>query len=154
MLFWAVTAIAIVAEQPLRGQTVAEVADEATAIAEVLAADDRRIAAMTTADKQALETVCDDDLHYAHSSGTVDTKPSLIDSITRGRTKYLAFDPVERTVSFPAPGIAVVTGQAAVRVANEQGRHDVRLRFLAVWREVRGEWKFFAWQSARLPPAG
>lgn len=151
LLCLAVMAMAIAAHDPLRGQGVADVADERTTAADVLAADDLRIAAMTTADETELERLLDDDLHYGHSSGTIDTKESLIDAITSGRLTYSAFEPAERTVSFPTPEIAIVAGQAAVTVEAEKGRQEFRLGFLSVWRQVCGEWKFLAWQSVRVP---
>ena len=30
---------------------------------------------------------------------------------------------------------------------------DAVLSFLAVWREEKGQWRFLAWQSCKLPPA-
>lgn len=131
----------------------ATVAEHASATDLILAADDRRIEAMTRVDAAALDAILDDDLHYAHSSGTVDTKDSFIDLVTSGRTKYLEYEPQPRRVTFPLPGVAIMTGRTDVVVENEKGRNAFTLSYLAVWREVRGEWLFFAWQSARLPPA-
>lgn len=131
-------------------QAVAEIAADQ---AEVLAADGVRIEAMTTADRPLLEEILDDDLHYAHSNGVVDTKDSLIDLITSGRTTYVAYEPAERHVSFPVEGIAIVSGRAAIVVRNQQGRNEFTVSYLAVWRRAIDGWKFLAWQSARLPPA-
>src|SRR6218665_1760791 len=41
---------------------------------ELVAADDARVAATLAVDKAAMEKIFTDDLHYAHSSGVVDTK--------------------------------------------------------------------------------
>ena len=115
-------------------------------------ADDARVAATKSADREKLTAIFSDDLRYAHSSGTVDTKQSFIESLTSGRTKYVALDYEERAFTFPAPGIALMTGRAHVKVANATGGVDMLLSFLGVWREENGHWRFLAWQSCKLPP--
>lgn len=116
------------------------------------AADDARIAAMVTADTAALEPLLSVDLRYAHSNGTVDTKASLLDLVGSGRTRYVAYDVAAREFTFPAPGIALMTGRADVEVETAEGRRGMVLAYLAAWRLERGAWRFLAWQSARLPP--
>ena len=120
--------------------------------AALTAADDARVAATKSADREKLTAIFSDDLRYAHSSGTVDTKQSYIESLTSGRTKYVALDYEERAFTFPAPGIALMTGRAHVEVANSTGAVDMVLSFLSVWREENGHWRFLAWQSCKLPP--
>jgi hypothetical protein len=119
--------------------------------AALTSADDARVAAMKSADREKLAALLSDDLRYAHSSGTVDTKQSYIESLTSGRTKYLTLDYEERAFTFPAPGIALMTGRAHVKFANATGEVDMNLSFLAVWREENGHWRFLAWQSCKLP---
>ena len=116
----------------------------------VAAADDARIAAMVAADQKSLADLLSEELHYAHSNGTVDTKDTFVDLIKSGRTKYLAYRPIERAFAFPADGIAVATGRAAVTVENAAGRSDMTLAYLAVWRKEANNWRFLAWQSTRL----
>ncbi|MEO6787340.1 MAG: nuclear transport factor 2 family protein [Chthoniobacteraceae bacterium] len=115
------------------------------------AADAERVAAMKSADREKLAAFLSDDLRYAHSSGTVDTKQSFIESLTTGRTKYLALDYEERAFTFPTPKIALMTGRAHLKVANATGEADMLLGFLGVWREENGKWRFLAWQSCKLP---
>ena len=120
--------------------------------AALASADDLRVAAMKSADREKLAAILSDDLRYAHSSGTVDTKQSFIEALTSGRTKYVALDYEERAFTFPAPGVALMTGRARVRVANASGENDMLLGFLGVWREENGHWRFLAWQSCKLTP--
>ena len=119
--------------------------------ATLAAADTERVAAMKSADREKLAAILSDDLRYAHSSGTVDTKQSFIESLTTGRTKYVALDYEERAFTFPAPGMALMTGRAHVKVTNATGEVDMLLGFLGVWREENGHWRFLAWQSCKLP---
>lgn len=120
--------------------------------AALTAADTERVAAMKSADREKLAAILSDDLRYAHSSGTVDTKQSFIESLTTGRTKYVALDYKDRAFTFPAPGIALMAGRAHVQVVNATGEVDMQLSFLSVWREENGRWRFLAWQSCKLPP--
>jgi len=128
-------------------------AEENPALAPLKAADDARIAAMQSPDRGILETVFADDLHYAHSNGVVDTKASFIDVLTSGKTKYIGYDHLERSFSFPAPGIALMHGKARIQAETAAGKLDAVLSYLAVWREENGHWRFLAWQSCKLPPA-
>lgn len=122
-------------------------------VAAVAAADDARIAAMVAADPATLAGLISADLHYAHSNGAVDTKETFLDLFESGRTKYLAYRPTEREFTFPADGIAMVTGRAVVTVENAGGRNELFLSFLSIWRKEADGWRFLAWQSARLPAA-
>lgn len=126
-------------------------AEDPTLVA-LRAADDERVAAMIAADAARLNAVFSDELRYAHSTGDVDTKATFIDSIVSGRTKYEAIQYAQRSFSFPAPGVALVHGRAEVRVATPKARIEATLSFLSVWREEQGRWRFFAWQSCKVPP--
>lgn len=129
-------------------------ADETPEQSAVRAADEARIAAMRNPDRATLEAVFSDELRYIHSNGVIDTKASFVDLLVSGKSKYLAYDHVERDVTFPAPGIALMNGKAKLRVASENGELDLNLSYLAVWREENGKWRFLAWQSCRLPVEG
>jgi hypothetical protein len=126
-------------------------ADDARSTA-LRAADDERVSAILAADPARLNAIFSDDLRYAHSSGAVDTKASYNDSIVSGKLKYLKMDYVSREFSFPAPGIALMTGTVNVKATNGGVDNDLRLSILAVWREEQGHWRFLAWQSAKVPP--
>lgn len=115
--------------------------------------DEARVAAMVARDTTALGEILSDSLRYAHSTGVVDDKESFIGLISSGRTKYLAYEPLERAISFPAPGIAIDAGRAKVTVENAEGQRVMTLSYLAIWRDEDGRWKFLAWQSARVPGA-
>ena len=126
--------------------------DLRTADVALRTADDARVAAMIAADSGKLAAIFSDDLHYAHASGAVDTKSSLTDTLTSGRTKYLHLDYEERTFTYPSPNIALMTGRVHAQVGNATGGMDSILGFLAVWRQENGQWRFLAWQSCKIPP--
>lgn len=122
-------------------------------LAAVLDADDTRITAMKSADREKLGAIFSEELHYAHSTGAVDAKASLIALLTSGKTKYTVIDYDKRDFSFPAPGFALMTGQVHIRSTTEEAAADNVLSFLAAWRLEDGQWRFLAWQSCKLPPA-
>ena len=123
-----------------------------SSIEAVKAADAARIAAMQKPDRASLEAIFSDELHYAHSTGTVDTKGSFIDVLLSGKTRYVGYDYESREITFPAPGIALMSGRAHVKAVTDKGEMDSVLSFLSVWRNENGSWRFLAWQSCKVPP--
>lgn len=128
-------------------------AEDSPALVAVKAADKARVAAMQSGDRAKLDAVFSDELRYAHSNGIVDSKKSFIEILAAGKTKYVGYDYEEQNFTFPAPGIALMTGRAHIKAESEGKTMDAVLSFLAVWREEQGQWRFLAWQSCKLPPA-
>ncbi len=123
-------------------------------LAAVTAADDERVAATKAGDRARLEEIFSDELHYAHSSGHLDTKASYIDALASHRSVYETYDYRERHFLPAAPGVVLMTGRVLIRARSGGEVHDLDLNFLAVWREENGRWRFLAWQScAAAPPA-
>lgn len=125
-------------------------ADDAR-LEKIRAADDERVAAVMAGDRARLGAIFSDELRYAHSSGTVDDKTSYTEALATGRTKYTAWKYDERNFTFPAAGVALMTGRAHVNVTSGSSTTEMVLGFLAVWREENGHWRFLAWQSCKLP---
>lgn len=124
-------------------------ADDA-ALKTLQTADDERVAATIAGDRARLAAIYSDDLRYAHSSGKVDTKATYIDALTSGTLKYVSMEYQERNFTFPAPGIALMSGRAKVKVGKVESPTEMILAFLGVWREEKGQWHFLAWQSGKL----
>ena len=123
-------------------------------LARVTSADDARVAAMLAPTREKLEAVLSAELRYAHSNGQVDSKDALIASLTDGSATYSKYAYQDRTVTFPAPGLALMTGRFDVKAVVKGNAAESTISFLAVWRLEKGEWKFLAWQSCKIPPAG
>ena len=122
-------------------------------LARVAAANDARVAAMLAPTREKLDAVLSPDLRYTHSNGQVDSKASLIDSLLDGSAKYTKYQFHECTFTFPAPGIALMAGRFDVKAVVKGNAAESTISFLAVWRLEKGEWKFLAWQSCKVPPA-
>ncbi len=121
-------------------------------LAALQSADDARISAMKSGERELLQAIFSDELRYAHSTGDLDSKTSFIDKLTSGKTKYSIMDYEKRDFTLPAPGLALMTGRLHIRVGAGENLTDTVLSFLAAWRLEKGEWRFLAWQSCKLPP--
>ena len=120
-------------------------------VAAATAADVERMAAMIAADPVRLGAIFADDLRYAHSSGKVDTKSSLMQSLTSHQTVYENFDVKERNVTLIAKGAVLMSGRTIATTNNAGQKQLIDLNYLSVWREENGKWRFVAWQSCRNP---
>jgi len=117
----------------------------------VLADEDARFAAMVAADPAAMAPWFTEDLVYVHSTGLVEGREQLIDSIASGRAKYVAVTPSEREVVSLAPDAALVRGRGRFQVAANGVPLDLQIRYLAVYGRQDGKWRLRSWQSLRIP---
>lgn len=117
----------------------------------VLADEDARFAAMVSADAAAMAIWFADDLRYVHSTGLVEDRAQLIDSIASGRAKYVAVTPAEREVVRLAADAALVRGRGRFQVAANGVLLDLQIRYLAVYGQQDGRWRLRSWQSLRIP---
>ena len=138
---------------------LAALATAATASASmvaVTAADDERVAATQAGDRARLAASYSDDLHYAHSSGKIDTKASQLEGVLNGTNVYENFDYKDRTFIPAGPGIVLMKGRVLVHMKNKtSGQKTMNdINYLSVWREENGKWRFLAWQACKnVPPA-
>ena len=116
----------------------------------IIALDKKRMDAMCQKDIPTLNTLLSDDLVYTHSSARLDTKQSLIGSMTSGSTVYTAIEPSD--VKAQAMGDAVVlTGSARIHVMSNGKPNSFGVRFTDVYVNKGSQWQMVAWQSTRLP---
>jgi len=121
--------------------------------AAVRAADDERVAATLAADPARMDAIFSDQLHYAHSSGKIDTKKSYVESLLTRSTIYTGYDYKLRDFHVAAPDIVLMTGHVIIKAGSATAQNINDLNFLAVWRNEGGKWRFLAWQSCKNPPA-
>ena len=113
---------------------------------DIIALEDKRCAAMTGRDAEALAAMLHEDLVYTHSSAVVDDKASYVDAIRSGGTRYHSIKRAEERVRVYGE-TAFVTGSAEIEV-DVNGQHkSLRLRYLDAWTRTAEGWKFVAWQS-------
>jgi hypothetical protein len=117
---------------------------------EIRQLENRRFQAMLKVDAEELNRLLADDLTYTHSSGAVDTKSQLIDSLKSGERKYQAIEPQDLKVRLYGSA-AVVTGRARLKTVSKRQESDFRVQFTDVYAKKNGHWQMVAWQSSRLP---
>ena len=128
-------------------------ADLDTVITAVRLADDERVAATLARDLDALKAIYSDEMHYAHSSGKIDSKTSQLEGIATGIYKYTKFDYKERTFIPIAPTVVLMKGAANLALTRLNGEKILLdINYLGVWRLEGGKWKFMAWQAAKNVP--
>jgi len=117
----------------------------------ILAAEDARFAAMVQVDDAELGNWLAGDLQYVHSTGLVESREQLLDSIGSGRIRYLAIEPIEREAVTLGDHSAIVRGRGRFQVMTGDTRLDLQIRYLAVYSESAGRWRLRSWQSLRIP---
>ena len=116
----------------------------------VIDLDKKRMQAMAAKDVATLEALIADDLIYTHSSARLDTKRSLIDNMTSGKTVYTGVEP--SNVKAQDLGDAVVlTGECQIKVTTGGTPNAFGVRFTDVYARRNGSWQMVTWQSTRLP---
>ena len=122
------------------------------AVISALRADQARIAAMNAGDGLALGELMSDQLRFAHSDGRVESKADYVKNLTAGDTAYAEVKTSGLETMQVSPEVVVVLGTQEMRKRLGETWSDIKLRYLAVWRNENGAWRMVAWQSAR--PAG
>jgi hypothetical protein len=124
--------------------------DPPTDPAAVLAAEDRRYAAMVSADLGALDRLCADELSYAHSSGVRDTKAEYLGKVRSGYYRYHRIDhPVERVEV--VGDTAIVVGRMTADLDVDGVPKTIDSLALAVWVRRDAEWQLLGYAPTRLP---
>ncbi|MGQ0429447.1 MAG: DUF6265 family protein [Gammaproteobacteria bacterium] len=117
----------------------------------VLADEDARFAAMIAGDATGMERWFADDLVYVHSTGIVQNRQELVESLAGGRIRYRAVTPGAREAVMLAPDAALVRGQGRFQVAAGEVQLDLQIRYLAVYGWKDGRWQLRSWQSLSIP---
>ena len=116
----------------------------------VIDLDRKRMLAMALKDVATLESLLADDLIYTHSSARLDTKRSLIEGMTSGKTVYTAVEPSDVKAQDLGDTV-VLTGIAQIKVTVAGTPNAFGVRFTDVYARRDGRWQMVTWQSTRLP---
>jgi ketosteroid isomerase-like protein len=112
--------------------------------------EDRRYAAMVEADLETLDELLSDDVMYAHSDATVDTKASYFEMLRNGTLVYDSLEHATETVLF-RPGVAIVSGTMSGSIHMHGAAKTLNSRVAAVWISEDGRWRLAAFQPTRIP---
>ena len=122
------------------------------AVIAVMRADKARLTAMMAGDGRALGALMSDQLRFVHSDGRVESKADYVKNLMAGDTQYADAKTSEVETMQVSPDVVVILGVQAMRKRLGPEWSDIKLRYLAVWRNEAGTWRMVAWQSAR--PSG
>ena len=118
--------------------------------ARVLRADRERAAAQIAADPERLRAVLHERLRYTHSTGQVDTRDSLVESLRAGRVDYRVIEAQDPEVRL-RDGAAIVTGPVRMEIAAEGRLHRLAGLYTAVYWWEAGRWQLVAYHSGPAP---
>lgn len=121
-------------------------------VAAVLRADQARLAAMMADDGVALGALMSEELVFVHSDGRTESKADYVKNMLAGDTQYADAKTADVRTMEPAPGVVILIGAQQMRKRLGPTWSEVKLKFMAVWRNEAGMWRMVAWQSMR--PAG
>jgi len=118
--------------------------------AEVLQAEQLRLASQMQNNLDAMSNLLDEKLVYVRNSGVVDTKLSYIDSMRKGDTVYEYIEHVNDAVRVYGC-VAILTGKGKYDVRIGQKPLNLMLRYHSIWQKSHGQVRLVSWQATRLP---
>ena len=116
----------------------------------VLAAEQRRCAAMIANDSAALDHLLDESLQFHHATGAVDDKAAFLAKMAAGRIVYAGIAWSEQRVMPLAPSAALLTGRMTTDVRVEGAEKQLKNRVMTVWRKGADTWRLLAFQSTPI----
>ena len=99
--------------------------------------------------KVVLEKLLHEDLSYGHSSGTIETKTMLIESLISNNSDFKTMDLTEQTVKVVG-NTAIVRHKLFAETANKGVPATAKLNVMLIFLKVKGEWKLLARQAAKI----
>lgn len=117
---------------------------------EIMAAEQRRCAAMVANDGAALEALLDARLQFHHATGAVDDKTGYLAKLAGGRIVYLGIVWSEECLIPLTSNAAVLTGRMATDVEVDGAAKRLSNRVMTVWSRNAGAWQLAAFQSTPL----
>lgn len=119
--------------------------------AEILAAEDRRGAALVASDMAALAQLMEDDLVHVHTTGMVHTKAQLL----HHAGEFLRFYAVQRgplTIRAMGPDAAIMTGPMTNTVGKRgtDEKIEVHAFVTQVWVRREGQWRTRSFHATRM----
>ncbi len=132
--------------------TAIQVAAAEPAVISAVRADKARLTAMMAGDGDALAKLMSDQLRFVHSDGRVESKADYVKNLMAGDTQYADAKTSELETMQVSTEVVVVLGAQEMRKRLGTEWSNIKLRYLAVWRNESGTWRMIAWQSAR--PSG
>lgn len=124
--------------------------EDATSVAEVLAAEDERVAAINDGDWVALAATLHDRLVYNHMNGGTENKAELIQGLENGRRIYRRSELSVQVFGDAAVMNGILEIDFPERPDGTPAR-SVAARLLQFWHRSGGRWQLVGGQATPLP---
>lgn len=91
-----------------------------------------------------------DDYLFTSPSGTLNTKPQVLEALRSGAARFTSYSTTDIQVC-DYGSIAIVHGITAGKGVNPGGEiFHGRYRFTSVWVDHEGDWRLAAWQATAI----
>lgn len=125
--------------------------------AQSASADEKQVAeavetfkkALTSADKNLLESITAEELSYGHSSGKVEDKTAFINGVLNDPIRFNEINLQEQTIRI-AGNTAIVRHIFDSKVTNNGNPGEIKIRNLLIWQKQNKKWKLLARQAFRM----
>lgn len=111
---------------------------------QIIASENRLIAAMKDSDVTVLAKLIHDDLLFVVPGGQVATKTMDLDAHRSGNMKVEAILAGERIINITDDTTAIVAAQVSLKGKYFDQPIDGEFRYLRVWKLVNGSWQIIA----------
>jgi len=118
--------------------------------ADVEELEDRRYTAMVDGDLDVLDQLLSDQVLYAHSNASVDTKESYLELLRSGKLDYHELRHTTDDVVL-RPGVVVVSGTMTGSIHMHGAAKTLNSRIAAVWVDEGGTWRLASFQPTVIP---
>ncbi len=126
-------------------QSQAQSGDEA----KVAAAVETFRKAVVDADKATLEKILDEGLTYGHSTGNLEGKAHLIETLMNGDSDFKTMDLTEQSIKVFGK-TAIVRHNLYAETNNRGVAGTVKLGILMVFQKTKNDWKLIARQAVKI----
>ena len=110
--------------------------------------EDYRIVLTLSGDFDMLADVLSDNLVYGHSTGSLDTKASMLKLLREGTVEYVSIKSTLDVATRLASGVVLVSGMLDTSVKVLGQLKELSGRYMAVWCQNGDRWKLEALQGS------
>ena len=108
-------------------------------------------AVFETKDSVAIEGLTNKFLTYAHSSGLVEDRPTMIHAAVSSPLKYKDLSIEKGVINIDGNTAALRHNLRAISIDQRGTESPLNLGILQVWKKNNGKWQIWARQAVRIP---
>lgn len=105
--------------------------------------------ALISGDRELLDAITSEQLHYGHSNGRLEDKTSFLEALVSGRSDFISIDLSDQSIVVKGK-TATVRHNLKADIIDNGVPNTIQLHILTVWIKEKGKWKLLARQSAKI----